>query len=127
MQYIKESQKNIDEVTKNLEENIQNAGFGILHIHNLAQTMHNKGVELGEECRIYEICNPKLAKEVLSEDMSINMVLPCRISVYSDKGITKIGMINPSTLLQESTHGEKLQRVAKEVEEKAQNIINLSK
>ena len=126
MQYIKESQKNIDEVTKNLEENIQASGFGILHIHNLAQTMQNKGIELGEECRIYEICNPKLAKEVLSEDMSINMVLPCRISVYSDKGVTKIGMINPSTLLQESTHSEKLQRVATEVEEKAQNIINLS-
>ena len=126
MQYIKESQKNIDEVTKSLEENIQAAGFGILHIHNLAQTMQNKGIELGEECRIYEICNPKLAKEVLSEDMSINMVLPCRISVYSDKGVTKIGMINPSTLLQESSHGKNLQRVANEVEKKAQNIINIS-
>ena len=127
MQYIKESKRTIDEVTKSLEENIQTAGFGILHLHNLAQTMHNKGVELGEECRIYEICNPKLAKEVLSEDMSINMVLPCRISVYTEKGIVKIGMINPSTLLQESTHGAKLQNVANEIEEKAQNIINRSR
>ena len=126
MQYIVESKKSIEEAAKSLEENIKRVGFGILHMHNLSETMRKKGVELGEDCRIYEICNPKLALEVLNEDMSMNMVLPCRISVYSDKGITKIGMINPSTLLHESTHEEELKIIASTVEERAQKIINLS-
>jgi uncharacterized protein (DUF302 family) len=127
MQYIVESSKSIEEVAQKLEENIKANGFGVLHIHNLEETMHNKGIELGEACRIYEICNPKLAKEVMSEDMSMNMVLPCRISVYTDKGITKIGMINPSTLMKESSHADKLKDVALVVEKKAQEMINQSK
>jgi len=126
VQYIIESKKNIEEVAKSLEENIQKAGFGILHMHNLEETMRNKGVELGEACRIYEICNPKLAKEVLSIDMSMNMVLPCRISVYTENKITKIGMINPSTLMQESKHVQELLLLADIVESQAKEIINLS-
>ena len=127
MQYIVDSTKSIDEVAKSLEDNIKANGFGVLHVHNLEETMHNKGVELGEACRIYEICNPKLAKEVLSEDMSMNMVLPCRISVYTENGTTKIGMINPSTLMHESSHEEALKNLACEVEQKAKEMINQAK
>ena len=127
MQYIIQSEKDIKEVLESLEVNIVNNGFGILHIHNLEETMHSKGIELGESCHIYEICNPKLAKEVLSKDMSINMVLPCRISVYTDKGITKIGMIKPTTLINESSHKNELLELATNIEKKVQNIIDLSK
>jgi len=127
MQYIVNSSKNIDEVTQKLEENIKANNFGILHIHNLEETMHNKGIELGEACRIYEICNPKIAQEVMNEDMSMNMVLPCRISIYTDKGITKIGMLNPSTFMQESSHADNLKEVALLVEHKTKEIIDLSK
>jgi len=127
MQYIVESKKSIEDVASQLEKNIKAQGFGILHMHNLEETMHNKGVELGEACRIYEICNPKLAKEVLRIDMSMNMVLPCRISVYTQDGITKIGMINPSTLMQESKHSQELLLMADIVEAKAKEMINLSR
>jgi len=126
MQYIVESRKNIDEVVVSLEHNIKEGGFGILHIHDLEETMQTKGINLGECCRIYEVCNPKIAEQVLNEDMSMNMVLPCRISVYTDKGVTKIGMINPSTLIHESSHEDELKEIAKLVEEKVKTIINLS-
>ncbi|EQA36555.1 PF03625 domain protein [Leptospira inadai serovar Lyme str. 10] len=29
----------------------------------------------------------------------MNMLLPCRVSVYSEKGKTRIGMIKPTALL----------------------------
>jgi len=126
MQYIVTSKKTVKEVASRLEENIKANGFGVLHIHNLEETMQKKGVLLGEACLVYEVCNPKLAKEVLSEDMSMNMVLPCRISIYTEKGETKIGMINPSTLMKESSHATALKEVALLVEEKSKEIINLS-
>jgi len=126
MFYIVNSKKSIKEVSMNLENNIKERGFGILHIHDLEETMQNKGIKLGEGCRIYEICNPKIAEQVLSEDMSMNMVLPCRISVYTDKGVTKIGMINPSTLIHQSNHEDELKEISKLVEEKAKAIIDCS-
>ena len=126
MHYIIKSKKNIDEVAANLETNITQNGFGILHMHNLQETMHDKGVELEEACLIYEICNPLIAKEVLNEDMSMNVVLPCRISLYTDKGETKVGMITPSTLMHESSHEEELKKIALSVEDKIKKIINTS-
>ncbi len=78
--------------------------------------MHNKGIDLENECRILEICNPQKAKAVLDRDMSMNMALPCRISVYSEDGRTKIGMISPRSLLAVLSDAEELMEVADEVE-----------
>ncbi len=35
----------------------------------------------------------------MSADMRLNMALPCRISVFTEKGVTKIGMIKPGQML----------------------------
>ena len=43
-----------------------------------------------EECRVLEVCNPRQAAAVLSSDMRLNMALPCRLSVYTESGVTKI-------------------------------------
>ena len=56
------------------------------HIHNLQETLRKKGVDFPNACQILEICNPQRAKEVLTEDMDLNMALPCRVSVYSEGG-----------------------------------------
>jgi uncharacterized protein (DUF302 family) len=56
-------------------------------------------VDFPKACQILEICNPQKAKEVLTEDMDLNMALPCRISVDTGGGKTKIGMMKPSATL----------------------------
>ena len=50
---------------------------GVLHIHNLQETLKKKGVDFPNACQILEICNPQRTKEVLTEDMDLNMALPC--------------------------------------------------
>ncbi len=79
--------------------------------------MKKKGVDFSNDCQILEVCNPHKAKEVLTADMSLNMALPCRISVYSEKGVTKIGMIRPKALLQFLSDSDSLMKVAEEVEQ----------
>ena len=59
---------------------------GVLHIHNLQETVKRKGVDFPNAGQILEICNPQRAKEVLTEDMDLNMALTCRVSVYSECG-----------------------------------------
>ncbi len=86
-----------------------------------------KGVDFPNECQILEICNPQKAKEVLTDDMSMNMVLPCRISVYSEEGKTKIGMIKPKALLEVLSNSESLMKVAEEVEAITMEMIKEAK
>ena len=55
------------------------------------------------------------------------MVLPCRISVYSDEGKTKIGMIKPKALLEVLSNSESLMKIAEEVEAITMEMIKEAK
>lgn len=124
MKYVVESPKSVREAGADLEEAVKRNGFGVLHVYDLRQTLKGKGVDLPEECLIFEVCNPQRAKEVLVSDMSMNMALPCRISVYSEGGVTKIGMIRPRALLEMMSGSEALMAVANEVEEATVRMID---
>ena len=123
MYYIVSSKKTFDQVVDDLERVIHENGFGILHIHNLAKTLRNKGVAFKEECKIFEVCNPIEAAKVLSADMRLNMALPCRISVYTEHTSTKIGFIKPEKILSSLSNNKILERTAMEVESKIINIL----
>ena len=127
MQYVIETNKSTEQAAIDLEAAVKRYNFGVLHVHNLRQTLKKKGFNLPNDCRILEICNPKQAIEVLTEDMSMNMALPCRISVYEEGGKTKIGMIKPTALLQSLSRSEALMRVAEEVEGKIMQMIEEAK
>lgn len=127
MKYVVESAKTIDQAGADLENAVKHHAFGVLHVHDLRATLREKGVEFPHECRIYEICNPQIASEVLQQDMSLNMALPCRISVYEEDGHTKIGMIPPQAILGMLTHSTRLDQVAADVESIAIAIINEAK
>lgn len=116
MKYIIETLKSVEQAVADLQVAVVRHKFGVLHIHNLQETLKNKGVEFPNACQILEICNPQSAKDVLMVDMELNMALPCRVSVYSENGKTKIGMIRPTTMLKALSDSPKLEAIAKEVE-----------
>ena len=113
MKYIAETKKHIDDVVRDLETAIKANGFGILHTYNLKDILKSKGIDLPQECRIFEICNPIQASEVLAEDMDVNMALPCRISVWQgEEGKMKIGMISPKAMLESLSASPVLKDIA---------------
>ena len=102
-------------------------GFGVLHVDDLGTTLRSKGIAFNQECKIFEVCNPAQAAKVLSTDMRLNMALPCRISVYTEKGKTKIGLIKPAQMLSALSQDAALVQVAKEVEEKTIQMVDEAK
>jgi uncharacterized protein (DUF302 family) len=124
MYYQVESNKSFDQAVTDLEASVKEHGFGVLHIHDLGGTLRSKGIEFSENCKIFEVCNPVKAAQVLATDMRLNMALPCRISVYTENGQTKIGMIEPAKMLGFLSQDEALTEVAKEVEQKTMQMIN---
>lgn len=123
MRYIKTTTKSVDQATQDLEAAVLRHQFGVLHVHNLKETMNKKGVAFDNDCRILEVCNPHQAKKVLTEDMTINMALPCRLSVWSEQGITHIGMLRPTLLLKMFSDSAALAAVAEEVEAATKAMI----
>lgn len=127
MKYIVETPKSVEQAVADLQAAVQRHKFGVLHIHNLQETLKKKGVDFPNACQILEICNPQKAKEVLSEDMDLNMALPCRVSVYAEGGKTKIGMMKPSAMLKALSSSPALAEVAQDVEKTIIEMISEAK
>jgi len=116
MIHIKTTTKSVDEVAKALETVVPDHKFGLLHVHDLKQTMANKGVAFDTECRVFEVCNPHHAKTVLDEDIRVNLALPCRIGVWSEDGQTKVGTLLPTQLMGVFDNSDTMAATAAEVE-----------
>lgn len=124
MYYIVETDKSFDQASVDLEAAVKQHGFGVLHIHDLGATLRDKGAAFDEQCRIFEVCNPQQAAKLLSADMRLNMALPCRISVYTENGQTRIGLIRPAPMLASLSDDSTLASVASEVEEKTIRMVD---
>jgi len=107
--------KTVSETAAALEAAVQANGFGVMQVHNLQETMTKKGVEFAHECLIFEVCQPKQAKKVLDENMSVSTALPCRISIFEEGGETVLATLRPTTLLA-MFNAPELDGVAREVE-----------
>ena len=127
MYYIVESKKSFEQASTDLEAAVKNHKFGVLHVHDIGATLRSKGLEFTNECKVFEVCNPGQAAKVLSTDMRLNMALPCRISVYTEKNKTMIGLIKPVQMLSALSRDPTLIQVAKEVEADTIKIIDEAK
>ena len=124
MIYTKQSAKGVEQATKDLEAAVAAHGFGLLHSYDFRKILGAKGFDLPGECRVFEVCNPRQASEVLAVDMALNMVLPCRVSIYQDQGRTMVGMVPPSDLLPLVSTDPAIATSAGEVEATMRRIID---
>ena len=124
MYYIVETSKTIEQAAADLEQAVKDQGFGVLHVHDLGATLRSKGVDFAEECQVFEVCNPHQAARVMAADMRLNMALPCRISVFTEQGTTKIGLIKPVPMLMGLVDNDELTQVAQEVETKVIAMVD---
>jgi len=123
MYYIVESNKSFEQAATDLEAAVKRHEFGVLHVHDLGNTLRGKGIAFAEQCKVFEVCNPGQAAKVLGTDMRLNMALPCRISVYTEQGKTRIGMIKPIPMLAALSQDASLVKVAQEVEAMTKKMI----
>ena len=121
--YTVQTNKSMEQVIHDLEQSLKNRKFGILWSLDIPATLQAKGVDYTKPYRILEVCNPMKAKEVLNEAEEVGYFLPCKIAVYEDSGVTKIGLPKP-TVLMELVDRPSLQPIAAEVEKALVDAVN---
>ncbi len=115
--------KTVDEAVAALEESLKKRKFGVLWQLDIPAKLKEKGVSFEVPYRVLEVCNPHEAKEVLSANLMVGYFLPCKIVVYEDQGMTKIGMPKP-TFLMEAVGDDRLKETAQRVEKALQEAID---
>lgn len=127
MYYIVESNKSFEQAAADLDSAVKRNGFGVLHVHDIGNTLRGKGVAFDPQVRVFEVCNPLQAAKVMAADLKLNMALPCRISVYTEGGKTFIGMIKPTAILSSLSQDASLAMVANEVESRIVQMMDEAK
>lgn len=124
MQYSETSNKSVQQVVDSIKEVAPKYKFGVQHVHNVKETLKSKGVDFKNDCQIVDICNPIIAEQFLTTDMSFSIIMPCKISVYTEDGETMIAMnslvqlvddINPDMVEVAQTVQEQLLKIIDEV------------
>src|SRR5437879_696244 len=92
-EYTVTTNKSCPEAVEAVEKKAAEVGFRVLHTHDLAATLAEKGFPR-EPLKLIEICNAKHASRVLEKDVKLSLMLPCPISVYVQSGKTHISTLH---------------------------------
>lgn len=116
--YTVETELSVDEALQALEGSFNKRELGVLWQLNIPMKLLEKGINLDQQFRVLEVCNPDVAKKVLNHNQLGGYFLPCRVVVYKskDSGKTVIGLVKPTELMK-LTGDDILQNLVHEVEQ----------
>ena len=97
--YRLESDKPFDAVVANIEKQVPENKFRVLAIHDVQQTLKEKGIDR-EPLKIIEVCNASFANEALSKSINVALFMPCKYTVYPENGKTVVNLGRPSMIAQ---------------------------
>jgi len=118
------SSRNLQTVCDRVEEVCKAHKFGMLGTLDLQEKMKSKGIDFGRACRIFEVCNPQSAAEVLNQNMRIATSLPCRIAIYAaEEGEGCVISTVKPTQLMELYDAPGAMAEAKEIEDAMRAIV----
>jgi len=90
-------EESIEKITETLKEQ----GFGILTQIDVKATLKAKIDKDFTKYIILGACNPNLAFQAFSQEITIGLLLPCNVVVYEDPADNKavIGILDPMTMV----------------------------
>ncbi len=122
---VRQTGKPFDLAVQAVEQKTAEKGFRVLHTHDVAATLAEKGFPR-DPLKIIEICNARYASEVLKKDVNIALMLPCPVAVYTQAEKTFISTMLPSTLVEFYPQAD-IDEIASKVEQVVLEIINETK
>jgi uncharacterized protein (DUF302 family) len=119
--YTLNSDKSFEEVCSALEETSPQNNFRVLAIHDVQETLKEKGFDR-EPLRIIEICNAGFAHKALNKDSHVSLFMPCKFVVAETNGKVSVTLGRPS-MISMVLPDSGLDELAQEVEVKLMDIM----
>ncbi len=93
-----ESNYDFDETVERFDEELDNAGWSVLEIHDMQEILDGHGHDV-DQIKIYELCSSEYSANILEldDERIVSPLMPCRVSVYEKSdGNTYISRMNSS-------------------------------
>ena len=112
-----------DEVGTRLEASIAAHHLLLLQVHDIDALLRAAGIALGHRSRVYEVCNPEFAAQLLALDPGLAHTFPCRIAMHDHGGVVTVSTPMPTVSVVEFSHAAPVARVARLLEANLQRVL----
>jgi uncharacterized protein (DUF302 family) len=122
-----ETRYDFDTTVQVFEEKLSNAGWSVLVIHDMQETLQGHGHDV-LNVKIFELCSARYSAEILKldDERIVSPLMPCRVAVYEkSNGNTYISRMD-SELMAKPFGGvinEVMQQAASEIEDVIAEVI----
>ena len=122
--YTLTTDKPFDSVVEALEKKSPESQFRVLHVHNVQQTLAEKGFLRGP-LKIIEVCNAGFAHKALGQDVTVALFMPCKFTVWTEGNKTHVSLGRP-TMISAMMPQAGLESLATEVETTLKRVMQES-
>ena len=89
----REFEGNFDDTIESLLFHLKDGGYVIVADVDVKSILRKALNFEFKRYHIYEICKPQAAKELIGEDDTNGLFLPCKMVAYEDRGKTKVRLV----------------------------------
>jgi len=82
------------EVENRIEKDAEGINLMLKHHYPFSVNLPKNGFEIKEYASVFELCRENLAAKLLNTQPELNVIMPCRISVYEKNGIGYVSTPN---------------------------------
>jgi len=93
------SGQSIEQIIKKVPEECSANQLSLLQTYVYHEIVESKGFPIQRKVYIYEICRAKIAAAMLTDFPHFSIFMPCKLSVYEDRGHTVISTMNMEMML----------------------------
>ena len=121
--YTRATDRSYEQVYAAVKRAAEAHGFRVSNVHNIAASLHKGGIEFPPYATI-EVCNSRLAAQVLKAEPRLGALMPCRIAVYQEGSQTVVSTVLPSRLMMLFPEKPVVKKAAAEVDRAMKAIVD---
>ena len=100
MIFIHKTKLDCKSIEKKIEQDAKEINLALKHTFPFSQNLPQNGFEIKEYASVFELCRASVAQNLLNSQPELNILMPCRISVYEKDGISYVSTPNLTVQLE---------------------------
>lgn len=113
-----------EDVATRLEASLAAHGLAVVQVHEFDRLLGRTGLAIGVRCRVYEVCDARLAAHLLAIDPGLAHLLPCRIAMHDRGGVVTVTTPRPERFMAEFSHEAGVASLARSIEAGLQRALD---
>ena len=100
MIFIHKPKLSCEEIEDRIEEDAKKINLMLKHHYPFSANLPEMGFKINEYAGVFELCKGGLAAKLLNIQPELNILMPCRISVYRKDGVNYVSTPDLSVQLE---------------------------